>query len=165
MEINDVKSENNLRTWLDEQIDWWNRGERKRIRLDWIEPAFGSTNGQPDALVRYDGEAYGFELKHFQITKKGVCYKIRPAQRRYHYLGVTRDKKRSIILATINRTIDNQLVVIRGDHVPFRDYASDPASRCPDGKVKQQIFNADFDPFAAIVRTISAREYWPATWV
>lgn len=159
MDIRNIKAEDDLRQWLAESVLAWNRTAGKSaIKHVWIEPGFGGSTGVSDAQLSYLGVDYGVELKHFHVTTKGVCYKIRPVQRRYNVMGV-RTGKRLVILATIVRSNYNDLVLIRGDNCPLRDYCSDLGSGCKDG-VKQQLLGGNH-PFDLFMRTITAPTYWP----
>jgi hypothetical protein len=100
VEIQDINEEQDLRQWLAESVIDWNRYHADRIGHTWIEPAFGSSIGASDAGLSYLGIDYGVELKHFQVTSKGVLYKIRPVQRSFNVMGV-RNGKRLLILATV----------------------------------------------------------------
>lgn len=159
MEISAISSEQDLRQWLSEQVKTWNKNHQEKVGHVWIEPGFGSTNGIPDASLSFRSLEYGVELKHFKVTAKGVCYKIRPVQRRYNVMGV-RNGKRLFVLATIDRTNYNELVMIRGDKVPLRDYCCELGSGC-ETSISQTIIPHEF-AFRFMLETMSRAVWWPA---
>ncbi len=159
MKIHDIKEEQDLRQWLAESVKAWNAAKpRDAIKMVWIEPGFGGSIGVSDAGLSYRGVDYGVELKHLHVTSKGVVYKIRPVQRRYNVMGV-RTGKRLVILATVAYKNYNDLILIRGDNCPLRDYCSELGSGCQDG-VKQIILSGD-NQFRDFILTIAEANYWP----
>jgi hypothetical protein len=160
MDIRNIKEEQDLRQWLSEGVNAWNK-ERASDRLGhvWIEPGFGGSTGVSDAKLTFRGQEYGVELKHFHVTSKGVCYKIRPVQRRYNVMGV-REGKKLVILATIDRSDYVDLVLIRGDNCPLRDYCKDLGSGCEQG-IKQLSIQGD-RPFYRFIASIADPNYWPS---
>lgn len=159
MDIRDIREEQHLREWLAEGVLAWNKTPGKSaLKHVWIEPGFGGSTGVSDAQLTYRGVEYGIELKHFHVTTKGVCYKVRPVQRRFNVMGV-RTGKRLAILATVARTNYNDLVLIRGDNCPLRDYCDQSGSGCETGI--KQILLAGNRPFEAFMRTIADPLYWP----
>lgn len=156
MEIHRIKQEADLREWLAENVIAWNKTPgRPHIKHVWIEPGFGGSIGVSDAQLTIRGIDYGVELKHLLTTSKGVCYKIRPVQRRYNVMGV-RTGSKLVILATIAMSNRNDLVLIRGDNCPLRDYCD-----ALDRKGKDVIIAGD-RPFEAFIRTITNPNYWPS---
>lgn len=161
MDILNIKEEQHLREWFAENVIAWNKTKgNKEIKHIWIEPGFGGSTGVSDAQLTYLGTDYGIELKHFGVTSKGVCYKIRPVQRRYNVMGV-RTGKRLAILATVDRSDYNELVLIRGDNCPLRNYCNELGSRCESG-IKQKVL-AGNHLFAGFIQTIADAAYWPRT--
>lgn len=135
MRLNEIASEGDLRYWLQE----WISECRDRLNLEWVEPMiYGSTVGAPDCKIKHQDSTIGLELKYLLSTKKGIKWTLRPAQRRYHHMNI-KQGGRSALLAYIPAT--SQLVLVRGDHIPLRDYASDPDSGCKDGLVRCQHLN------------------------
>jgi hypothetical protein len=125
MKLEDIASETNLRNWLTDNIDEC----EGRLKIEWIEPAqYGSSPGLPDCKLN----GIGLELKYLLSTKKGIKWTIRPAQRRYHHM-LARNGGKSALLAYI--AAKNELVLVRGDHIPLRDYAIDKESGCAHGLV------------------------------
>jgi hypothetical protein len=123
MQLQNITSEDNLRTWLREQapiiID---------VELQWVEPsAYGSSTGCADVILKHRGEKVDIELKYLERTRKGTKFTIRPGQRRFHHHSMRNGGKTSL-LAIENITGWNQLFLLRGDHIPLRDYIIDPAS-------------------------------------
>lgn len=135
MEIQAIKDEQMLRQWLAGRIVAWNTKNVDKVRLDWIEPTFGSSVGLPDCSIRFRAHDFGIELKHLYRLQKGVCWKIRPVQRRYHKMGVKAGKK-LLMVATVASDGYNELVLVRGDKVPLRDYCSIVGSGCETGIVQ-----------------------------
>jgi hypothetical protein len=132
MKLEDISSETDLRHWLTDNI-----GECEgRLKLEWIEPAkYGSTIGAPDCKIKYDDKSVGLELKYLLSTKKGIKWTVRPAQRRYHHM-LALHNGRSALLAYV--VAKQELYLIRGDHIPLRDYATDKESGCRHGLVQME---------------------------
>jgi hypothetical protein len=130
MKLENITSEGDLRNWLTDQIFEC----EGRLGLEWIEPAkFGSTIGAPDCKIKYGISSIGLELKYLISTKKGIKWAVRPAQRRYHHM-LAFHGGRSALMAFI--AAKQELYLVRGDHIPLRDYASDPQSGCANRLVK-----------------------------
>jgi hypothetical protein len=142
MILENVSSENGLRNWLTDNLHHC----EGRITVEWIEPApYGSTEGAPDCKLKSEGMTVDLELKFLLSTKKGIKWTVRPAQRRYLHMSI-KNGNRSALLAFIAAT--EELHLIRGDHVPLRDYAKDPSSGCAHGLVKMNhidYFSVDRD--------------------
>jgi hypothetical protein len=144
MRLKDITSEGDVREWLQEWIDEC----QGRLKLEWIEPSiYGSTVGTPDCKVSKSGVQWtiGVELKYLLTTKKGIKWEVRPAQRRYHHMHA-KSGGRSALMAYI--AANSVLGLVRGDHIPLRDYAKDPQSGIHDGKVKMwdlSYFSVDTD--------------------
>lgn len=123
MKIQQIKSEDDLRTWLREQapiiVD---------VELQWVEPNIhGSTVGAPDVILKRGMSKVDVELKYLSRTKFGTKFTLRPAQRRYHHMNSKRGAKTSLLAAErVNGKV--QLFLLRGDHIPLRDYISDEDS-------------------------------------
>lgn len=156
--IDDITSEDDLRHWLAHQILIRNEKNVMKIKLTWIEPAFGSTIGAPDAQIDYAGQSFGFELKHFHRLTRGVFYKIRPVQRRYHVMGF-RGGKKLLIMATIANENSNELVLIRGDNVPLRDYCDIKGSGCQKG-IKQTEVPLTAYPLDGVMDIVTNYIWW-----
>jgi hypothetical protein len=142
MKLNEVASEGDLRYWLQEWISECDG----RLAVEWVEPMiYGSTVGAPDCKISYSQKTIGLELKYLLTTRKGIKWEVRPAQRRYHHMHA-KNGGRSALLAYIAAT--KELVLVRGDHIPLRDYASDKESGCAHGLVIMEvmtIFDVDRD--------------------
>jgi hypothetical protein len=135
VKLENITSEGDLREWLTDHIS----ACEGRLGLEWIEPSlYGSSVGSPDCKIHSDGKTVGLELKYLLTTKKGIKWSLRPAQRRYHHMFAKQEGK-SAILAYIGAK--EHLVLVRGDNVPLRDYAKDPASGCAHGLCKMEIMN------------------------
>jgi hypothetical protein len=135
MKLNEVASEGDLRYWLQE----WISECEGRLALEWVEPMmYGSTVGAPDCKVSYNRKTVGLELKYLISTRKGVKWTMRPAQRRYHHMNA-KAGGRSALLAYL--AAQEKLVIVRGNHIPLRDYASDKESGCAHGLVIMEELN------------------------
>ena len=122
MQLANIDSEGDLRAWLRSNIHQC----EGRVKIEWIEPTLrGSSTGVPDCKIVSEDKSVGLELKCLSMTRKGIKWIVRPAQRRYHRMTALRGG-RSALLAYIIDISD--LVLVRGDHVPLRNYASDPSS-------------------------------------
>lgn len=127
MKLTDIHSETDLRNWLTTNTD---------RSIEWIEPGrFGSSEGLPDCKF----EGVGLELKYLEQTRKGIKWKVRPAQRRYHHMNVLKGGH-SALLAFTDKT--HELLLVRGDHIPLRDYAVDKESGCAHGLVILEKINS-----------------------
>jgi hypothetical protein len=136
VKLENVTSEGDLRNWLSDHIDYNTEG---RLKLEWIEPnIYGSSIGGPDVKIQGWGKTVGLELKYLLSTKKGIKWAVRPSQRRYHHLHV-KQGGRSALMAYIAK--NDELVLVRGDHIPLRDYAKDVSSGCAHGLVKMEVLN------------------------
>lgn len=159
MKLNEIVSENDLRYWLQE----WIFECEGRMSLEWVEPMiYGSTVGAPDCKIKYEDKTVGIELKYLLSTKKGIKWTLRPAQRRYHHMNMHKGG-RSALLAYVPAS--GELVLVRGDHIPLRDYARDPDSGCIGGKVRAQhlnFFSLDIDKQAIfeLERLLFLDEFW-----
>jgi hypothetical protein len=142
MKLDDIASEQNLREWM---RDWIHVCEG-RLKLEWIEPnIYGSTVGGPDVKVTYEHTMIGLELKYLTTSRKGIKWAVRPAQRRYHHM-LARRGGRSALLAYVGGA--QEFILVRGDDIPLRDYASSPSSGCKEGVVKTwplNYFSVDTD--------------------
>jgi hypothetical protein len=120
MKLENIDSEGDLRAWLRANIS----ACEGRVKIEWIEPSlYGSSIGMPDCKIVTEDKSVGLELKCLPMTRKGIKWIVRPAQRRYHRMTALRGG-RSALLAYVN----SDLLLVRGDHVPLRNYASDPSS-------------------------------------
>lgn len=144
MKLVNINKENDLRSWLREYVGLC----EGRIQVKWIEPGpYGSTVGAPDAELSNKQRTVGVELKYLVTTRKGIRWDVRPAQRRYHHMHA-RKGGRSALVAYIPAT--HKLLLVRGDHIPLRDYSSDPDSGvrgCVDANITYQLnlFNSQED--------------------
>jgi hypothetical protein len=122
MQFQNITSEGDLRTWMRSNISEC----EGRVKIEWIEPSlYGSSIGMPDCKIVSEDKSIGLELKYLELTRKGIRWTVRPVQRRYHRMLAIRGG-RSALLAYIAGI--KELVLVRGDHVPLRNYASDPNS-------------------------------------
>jgi hypothetical protein len=132
MKLENVGCESDLRHWLTDQIFEC----EGRLKLEWIEPSlYGSSVGAPDCKIKFGISSIGLELKYLLSTKKGIKWSVRPAQRRYHRM-LSHHGGRSALLVYV--AAKEELYLVRGDHVPLRDYSTDPASGCQHGLVKME---------------------------
>jgi hypothetical protein len=129
MKFADIKNEGDMRTWVGAQLKLL-----KGISIEWVEPntLHGSSIGLPDLNIKFESKKVSVELKYLFVTRKGIKWKVRPVQRRFHHI-TAKAGGRSALLCVISDA-GNSLVVVRGDKVPLRDYASDKDSGCPNGK-------------------------------
>jgi hypothetical protein len=119
-----MENELQLRHWLAEQLS-------PPITIQWIEPGrYGSSIGAADCNVKCGLVLVSLELKIWETTKKGVKCKMRPVQRRWHHVSM-RKGQRTAVLASVG----NYIILVRGDHVPLRDYAIDKNSGVEDGEL------------------------------
>jgi hypothetical protein len=172
MDIQDINSEQMLRDWLAMNIVAWNALHVDKVGHEWIEPTFGSSMGISDAKVSYRAVTWGVELKHWYERREGVNYKIRPVQRRYNVMGVKSGRK-LLIMATVVKAGYVDLVLIRGDKAPLRDYCNIKGSGCEDG-IEQTIVPqscpleygyvttppSQWTPFGWILKTLSNQSWW-----
>jgi hypothetical protein len=153
MQIMDIKDEGDLRKWLGEHI----KETCGRVQIEWIEPAkYGSSIGSPDCKLKSEAQTIGLELKYLTATKNGIKWMVRPAQRRYHHLNALKNG-RSALLAFIDEPkghVKKRIVLVRGDHIPLRNYASDPNSGCNSIEAKMtdiSYFSLDQDRQAIFI--------------
>lgn len=138
MLLSNISSENDLRDWLKDLS-----GEMKGVTFQWVEPGlYGSTTGAADVIMKLDHQKVDVELKYLYKTAKGIKYTLRPAQRRYHRMGMFRGS-RSALLFVENGT--KALCLVRGDHISLRDYASDAASGCKAGDDRKLVILGERD--------------------
>lgn len=158
MNIHSIEVELNLRHWLRDAAALWNTNNVDQVGIEWIEPAFGSSPGIPDCRIVFKKKSVEIELKHLNMKKRGIEWKIRPLQRRYHVMGA-KEGKRTAILSTVNYCGRNNLILIRGDRVPLRDYEDIEDS---GGKVNYQIIEGDneMERFRMFMRYILMETYW-----
>lgn len=157
MNIQDIASEQHLRDWLTREYNTWNIHNRNQVAIDWIEPSYGSTMGISDCKLSYKRTTTGLELKHLYERKAGVCYKIRPVQRRYNVMG-TKAGKRLLIFASVVIQNRVELVMIRGDRTPLRDYCSMQGSGCESGVIQTVV--PLYSSFSFILDTITDEHWW-----
>lgn len=123
-----IHVEADLRKWLGDVC------RQNKIAIQWVEPGpYGSSIGAPDAHLTFKGQSVSLELKRFKVTvAKGICCTLRPVQRRWHHVNYNNGTKCAVLAE-----LDTEAVIlIRGDHVPLRDYACYPNSGCEDGKLR-----------------------------
>jgi hypothetical protein len=145
-----ISSETDLREWLTEQANY-----DTSTSLQWVEPAkFGSTTGACDAIMKHRDHRVDLELKYLYRTRKGIKFTVRPSQRRYHRMTMKRGG-RTALLCVENGS--KRLFLVRGDHVPLRDYASDFAAQCgPDEDITMTVPHFD----EIIIRLFYDSDYW-----
>lgn len=163
MLLRNIKEEQHLREWLAGEIANWNKAGNSRVAYEWIEPSrYGSTSGISDMKLTYRNLTYGIELKHWFKKRDGICYKIRPAQRRYNVMGVNSGQK---LLVFGSIAIENkiELVAIRGDKIPLRDYCCIEGSGCELHLDQTKITDlcTQGTEFEYLLRTIDNEMWWP----
>ena len=131
----DIHNESDLRTWLTENVS-------PKVSIQWVEPGrYGSTIGAADAHLSCGTLAVSLELKIWETTRRGIKCVMRPIQRRWHHMSM-RSGKRTAILAHIK---NGQIILVRGDHIPLRDYADDARSGCKDGSLEHSTVFTDLN--------------------
>jgi hypothetical protein len=128
MKLSEINSEDDLRMWLREKVP-----VISDVEFQWVEPnMYGSTIGAGDLILKRLGVKVDLELKYLVRTRRGTKFTIRPAQRRFHHMSMKRGGK-TALLAIEKRDGKNSLFIVRGDHIPLRNYANDPESGCIGG--------------------------------
>jgi hypothetical protein len=126
MIIQNILSEGDLREWLRDYA------KSCSVSLQWVEPTLrGSTIGAPDVIMKADGVEIPIELKVLVRMRKGIKFTVRPAQRRWHHMGMKKGNKSALLF--IEMSSNNKLWLVRGDKIPLRDYAAHPDSGCENG--------------------------------
>jgi hypothetical protein len=122
MKLENIKNEPDLREWLRTHI----KECEGRVKIEWVEPnLYGSSIGAPDCKLNSEDKTIGLELKFLNMTRKGIKWLVRPGQRRWHRMHAIKGG-RSALLACIAGK--NDIILVRGDHVPLRNYSIDPNS-------------------------------------
>jgi hypothetical protein len=126
MKLIDIRNETDLREWLRDQ-------SMPGVTRQWVEPSplLGSDIGCADVILKYGEARVDLELKYLYRTRNGIKYLVRPSQRRFHHMTMRRGG-RTAMLFILDET--QELYLMRGDHIPLRNYASHPESGCVDGK-------------------------------
>jgi hypothetical protein len=159
VKLDNVCSETDLRNWLTDQVFEC----EGRLSIEWIEPAlYGSTIGAPDCKLKFANQSVGLELKYLLSTKKGIKWTVRPSQRRYHHM-LAKNGGHSALLAYIASS--RELYLVRGDHIPLRDYSKHQESGCPHGLVimyQLDFMSIDRDRQAIfeLEEHLFSNEYW-----
>ena len=95
-------------------------------QVQWVEPAFGSTVGLPDALVKISNVRIPVELKFWDQTsrERRIKAKMRPAQIRYHVMAA-RNGEQTAILYTLKKLgdveADFDVFLLCGKYCPLND--------------------------------------------
>lgn len=162
-----IGCELDLRHWLRDRV-----GESgRKYTVKWIEPSkWGSSVGQPDCRLTCGRESVDVELKHLYLKTKGIEWKVRPVQRRYHHMGM-REGRRSALLASVEMKKGLViLILIRGDKIPLRDYASHPDSGCANGREEYDwlgkenaLLGLKPNEFGDMCEKLFSKEWWPIT--
>jgi hypothetical protein len=119
-----MKTETELREWLRDNID-------SNVTIQWIEPGrYGSSIGAADCNLKCGQNIVSIELKIWEEKRTGIQCKMRPVQRRWHHVSMRNGSRTAVLASIIYR---HRIILVRGDHVPLRDYASNKASGCPGG--------------------------------
>jgi hypothetical protein len=119
-----MRHETELRQWLTDSLS-------PKTNIQWVEPGrYGSTMGAADCILKQKATSVYLELKVWEEKRRGIKCEMRPIQRRWHRVTY-RHNSRCAVLVNLKGTDINFL--IRGDHVPLRDYSSDPESGCKNG--------------------------------
>lgn len=106
--------ETDLRIWMKEVL-----GDD----LDWVEPGRGIGAGRPDCEVKLpDKRSLPVELKLWELKRKGIEAKMRPAQIRYHYMTAHRKKGPTAIVYMIKLNDLWQIFLLNGKDVPQDKY-------------------------------------------
>jgi hypothetical protein len=156
MKLSNVAGEDDLRTWLREQapiiVD---------VEFQWVEPnIYGSTIGAGDLILKHLGVKVDLELKFLERTRKGTKFTIRPAQRRFHHMSMKRGGKTSLLWVE-NVGGQNLLYLLRGDHIPLRNYMNDPLSGQKEDRRWMMNRQADVLAISEIKKTLfKDLSYW-----
>lgn len=127
--------ENELRKWLADTC--W-----PLLDVQWVEPGrYGSTQGAADAIVRDGVMDVALELKIWERKRRGIKCVMRPVQRQWHHKMMRRGNKCAVLF---NVKDTDEIYLLRGDRVPWRDYADDQYSRCVDGQLRLTVVQDDF---------------------
>jgi hypothetical protein len=138
MQLSNIASESDLREWIKDLS-----GHMNGVKLQWVEPSlYGSSVGAADVIMKFEHQKVDVELKYLYKTSKGIKYTLRPAQRRYHRMGMFKGN-RSALLFVENGT--KNLCLVRGDHISLRDYAADTASGCRNGDDRRLVIEGRTD--------------------
>jgi hypothetical protein len=159
MKLENINSEGNLRRWFGDILKGL-----AGVTHKWVEPntLLGSAIGAPDIDVGFDRKKVGLELKYLYVLRKGIKWTVRPAQRSYHHM-LARRGGRSALLAIVNDKNINTLILVRGDKIPLRDYASHPSSGCIDGRCDITRILPETDDRETVLTMLEilfSEEYW-----
>jgi hypothetical protein len=124
MHISDIRNEDDLRAWL--------RANGKHIgdvAFQFVEPSplLGSAIGAADIIMKLGDVKVDIELKYLHLKQRGIKFTLRPSQRRFHHSSMRHGGKTALLFAL---HLPKTMFIIRGDHIPLRDYAIDPDSGC-----------------------------------
>jgi hypothetical protein len=131
--------ERDLRKWLRDNIE-------NNVTVQWIEPGkYGSTMGAADCNLKCGQSVVSVELKIWKENRNGIKCEMRPIQRRFHHISMKKGA-RTAVLAHVSGSIlySPRTILVRGDHVPLRDYASHKDSGCPNGQLIYSTIFMDF---------------------
>lgn len=113
-----IKNEDGLR-WAFRKIFPAERG----FLIRWIEPAWGSTTGIPDAELSNGDDRLPVELKYWFMTEKGVEAKMRPMQRQYHKLEAMNNRKSLIMFALCRQKFaEVDIYILPGRYAPMEKH-------------------------------------------
>ena len=133
MQVKDIKDELGLRHWLKEHLT-------TKARIQWVEPSiYGSSIGSPDCHIYMCSEKISLELKYWEEKRRGILCKVRPVQRRWHHVNFASGVLCGVLACVETKSSNKYIILVRGDHVPKRDYADDPDSGCYGGKLDYEV--------------------------
>jgi hypothetical protein len=154
MLLQNITSESNLREWLRESRF------AGGIKLQWVEPGlYGSTMGAADVIIKRDDIGIQTELKYLHRNSHGIKFTVRPVQRRFHHMSMKHGGQ-TCLLFVLSDT--KQMFVVRGDRIPLRDYASDKASGCANGKVDTWpvLGTSNEDQIFHLTNILFGKDFW-----
>jgi hypothetical protein len=156
MNLGSIKNERpDLRNWFKEQMQ-----KQPNYGIEWVEPNvfLGATTGSADCIIKHYTKSIPLELKHLELKTKGIEWKFRPVQRRWHHMGM-RKGQRSAALCTSDIRYNIVPILIRGDRIPLRDYESDEGSGCEFSKAIYTSL-AVGEPITNLLSLIFGEEFW-----
>jgi hypothetical protein len=137
-----IVDETNLRQYVRNNVE-------NNIEIQWVEPGkYGSSMGAADCNLKCGQRIVSLELKIWKETRNGIKCEMRPVQRRWHHMTMRRGGRTAVLAHIINSFQTNRMILVRGDHIPLRDYSSHPQSGCADG---QLIYSSIFLDFSRLL--------------
>jgi hypothetical protein len=156
MQLKNITSENDLRSWLR-----FYSNQMKGVTLQWVEPSplIGSAVGAADVIMKLDDQKVDVELKYLVRKIRGIKFTLRPSQRRFHHSSMRKGGHTALLFVEAGV---KRLWLVRGDKVPIRDYASDPDSGCHNGVADMWplVGTDDLSTVALLRNILFDRAFW-----